>query len=122
MLRQESRELYSRYKLAAHVGCYCDKDNKEDWPHMRVFEIVLCGCLPIVEYRKDNPKWAVQFKTKEEFMEKVKYWLANDEEREKRVELARKDTLKNHTYDNRMKKLIKHLKRWENVHKQQKTN
>lgn len=78
----------------------------------RTFETMGCKTLLITnetENLKINfniDKHMIIYKTKDELLDKIKYYVANDEER-KKIELeGYEHVLSNHTYDNRVKELI----------------
>lgn len=78
----------------------------------RICWIMACGGFALVQARpgmKEHFKDYVEyFTTKEECLEKTKYWSEHDEERKERAKKGMEFVLKNHTVDNRVKELIKY--------------
>ena len=83
----------------------------------RYFEIMATNRSLIICNKMDNLKIygdmlkdgfnCIMFSTIQEFIEKIKYYLSNEEERMKIVNNAYQDFLKNQTWDIRVKELIK---------------
>jgi spore maturation protein CgeB len=78
----------------------------------RVFEAMACGCFVISDRQRDvfslfeDGKHLVGFDNPNDLIEKIKYYLAHPEEREAIARRGREEVLKNHTYADRIKKLI----------------
>jgi len=109
-------KIYSASKiiLATH---YHDPQNR--FPvyqaSPRVFEAMACGCFVISDRQRDvfslfeDGKHLVGFDNPNDLIEKIKYYLAHPEEREAIARRGREEVLKNHTYVDRIKKLISHV-------------
>ena len=70
----------------------------------KIMEIPACGSFLLNEYTEMNPKFInkrkeINFKTKEELLEKINYYLKNEKEREKLAELVYKDVLNEFTWE-----------------------
>jgi spore maturation protein CgeB len=81
--------------------------------NMRLYESTGVGTMLLTDY-KDNlhelfeiGKEVETYKTKEELADKVKYYLTHEKERGKIARAGQKRTLKDHTYEVRMKELAK---------------
>lgn len=79
----------------------------------RAWVIPACGGFAISEYWPQSEEFfpegtRVWFKTIPEAIEKIKYYLSHDEEREK-IRLAGLENAKNHTYDKRWLKMFEYL-------------
>lgn len=77
----------------------------------RVIEIMACKAFGLVEYTPNNIDFLnknseLTFKTKEELLKKVRYFLENDKEREKYASAAYADFLKNHTWESQFRDLF----------------
>lgn len=82
-----------------------------DFINPRTFELAACGAFQLVDKRTlmheafEEGELA-HFESLEDLDEKIGYFLAHPEEREKYVERARARVLENHTYEVRMQTLI----------------
>jgi len=88
--------------------------------NMRLFEATGCGALLITDY-KDNlselfeiGKEIVVYRSAEECIELVRYYLSHSDEAEKIAKAGQARTLRDHTYEKRMKQtakiLLRHLR------------
>jgi SAM-dependent methyltransferase len=91
--------------------------------NMRLFEVTGCGSLLVTDY-KDNlselfkiGEEIVAFRSPEECVSLVKFYLANPKEAETIASAGRRRTLKHHTYQKRMAKTSSVLKRHLRAHK-----
>lgn len=85
--------------------------------NMRLYESTGVGTMLITEH-KDNigelfevGKEIVTYRTKEELLEKINYYLSHEDERREIAEAGQKRTLHNHTYAVRMHELKEILER-----------
>ncbi len=104
----------SKITLTAHIK----KVAKNYANNMTLYESTGTGTMLITDY-KDNlgelfeiGKEIETYKTKEELLEKVNYYLAHEDERKKIAEAGQKRTIKDHTYEIRMKELIDILNKY----------
>lgn len=106
-------KIYSASKivLAPH---YKDPENnfKVFQASPRIFEAMACGAFVISDYQKDvfalfkDGKHLVGFKTENELIEKIKYYLHHSDERQKIADCARREVLKKHRYVDRIGKML----------------
>lgn len=81
--------------------------------NMRVFETMATGSflltnwLPSLGDLFEDGKHLVTYRTLDEMVEKAKYYLAHDEEREKIAKAGQEEVLKKHTYSHRIEKILK---------------
>ena len=86
--------------------------------NMRLYESTGVGTMLITDYKSDlhelfNPgKELETYKTKGELLEKVKYYLDHEKEREKIAKAGQRRTLADHTYYHRMQELLIILKKY----------
>ena len=111
-------KIYSASKivLASH---YQDPGN--EYPVFqsspRIFEAMACGAFVISDYQKDvfalfkDGQHLVGYKTTDELIEKIKYYLSHSKERKKIAENGRQEVLNNHKYIDRIKKLLSIIER-----------
>jgi spore maturation protein CgeB len=106
-------KIYSASKivLAPH---FQDSENKFDvfQASPRVFEAMACGAFVISDYQEDVFKLfkdgmhLVGFKSEDELIEKIQYYLHNSKEREIIAKNGQEEVVKNHQYVDRVKKLL----------------
>jgi len=83
---------------------------------MRMFEATACGSLlitqevPYLDELFEIGKEIVVYSTMRELTEKIDYYLEHDKEREKIARAGQRRTLRDHTYKNRVKDIIKIIK------------
>jgi len=86
--------------------------------NMRLYEATGCGTLLLVD-KKDNlgeifeiGKEVVAYENVDDLVDKIKYYLEHEEEREKIVKAGQERTFREHTYEVRMKELVSILERY----------
>lgn len=83
---------------------------------LRIMEAMKSGSLMLSEYSKDLEKYFCRkedldwFESKEECLSKIKYYLNNKKEREFIANNGYNKVIKNHTWDNQIKQILKHSK------------
>jgi glycosyltransferase involved in cell wall biosynthesis len=105
---EELAEFYNRCKIVPNQ-CPADDTN------MRLFEATACGALLITPYTPyleelfDLNKEIIIYSDMYDLRDKINYYLKHDEERERIAKAGQLKTLSCHTYDERVKEIIKHL-------------
>ena len=82
--------------------------------NMRVFEVMCCGTMLLTD-KIDNAmnilfgdrKHLVLYRNQEELDELVRYYLENEEERERIAQQGQREVLEKHTYQNRMDEMVR---------------
>jgi len=103
-------EAVNRSKITIGVTAVDNAYLYLSWP--RVFQTMACGTLHITQYVPGleqifkNKEHLVWFRTLNECLELIEYYLKNDDERERIAETGRNFVLKNHTYSNRVNGFI----------------
>jgi len=83
--------------------------------NLRAFELAACGVfqllqrVPSVGEFFEEGKEIVCFETKEEMLDKIRYYLAHESERRQIAEAARRRVLREHTWTHRVANMIHHL-------------
>lgn len=99
-------KIYNSAKIAINI-----QSTMKCGGNMRTFEIPACRTLQIADKVDSDfftdKKDIVLFKNTEDLKKKIKYYLKNEEAREKIVETSYKRVQKEHTYEKRFKKLLK---------------
>ena len=101
----------SKIVLASH---YQDPENKYQvfQASPRIFEAMACGAFVISDFQKDvfslfkDGEHLVGFRTLDELIEKIKYYLSHTAERKKIAEQGRQEVLRHHQYAHRIDKLL----------------
>lgn len=103
---EEINELYNRAKIVLTPEHPRDKES----PSPRVMEAALAGSFPLADYQRDSKKLfsglVVDFKSVDQMIEKVKYYLTHDQEREDVAKKIHQLTVANHTYENRVQEIL----------------
>lgn len=103
---------YSSAKI--NLGLQVDNDSITHTP-FRPYEILGSGGFHISQYSKSMENifngLVELVNSEEEFLEKVDYYLRNEDARLKRAEEGRQFILSHHTYDKRARKVLKDLKK-----------
>lgn len=99
---EKAARFYNKCKIVVN-------DSQQNEITMRMFEATACGCLlitrevpyldEIFEYNKE----VVTYKTFDEMIEKINYYLENEEDRKIIAENGRQKTISNHGYYDRAK-------------------
>lgn len=78
----------------------------------RTFDVASCASFQLIEYRDDLKEHFVEgeeivaFKSINDLLEKVHYYIENDGERNHIANKARERVLKEHTFESRVKKMV----------------
>jgi spore maturation protein CgeB len=108
------------YRLAlngAKIALNIVRRANRDGHVMRTFEVPACGAFVLaerteehLEYFEEN-KEAAYFNSEEELVDKVRYYLAHDAERERISQAGYKKVISGgHTYLHRLRKILDHVK------------
>jgi len=103
----EMAEVYSRARIVINASLANDLN-------MRVFEALSCGALLITNHLEDNGQeelfqdrvHLVEYRTPEEALELIAYYLAHEEERERIAAAGHAEVIAKHTYRHRMERLL----------------
>lgn len=80
--------------------------------NLRTFEVTACGGFLLTDFVEELPELfripdeIEVFNSKDEFIDKIKYYIKNDSIREKIAENGYRRVIANHTYEIRMKQLL----------------
>lgn len=78
----------------------------------RTFDAAACGSFQLIEFKEELSKHfkenreIVSFQDKEELVEKLNYYLVNENERKRIAENARKRAITEHTFEKRLAKMM----------------
>lgn len=102
---EEAAKKYGESKIAFNVAM-------KDDINMRCFEVMATGTMLLtdriysIENLFENGKHLVLYDDHKDMAEKAKYYLANNEEREKIAEAGYEEVIKNHTINNRVMTIL----------------
>lgn len=102
---QEAAKIYCKSKVVLNVAM------KEDL-NMRCFEVMGAGgflitdYIPYIEELFEDGKHLVLYKSLEEAVDKTRYYLSHDSEREKIARAGFEEVMKNHTIDKRVERIL----------------
>jgi len=102
---QEAAMIYAKSKICLNVAM------KEDL-NMRCFEVMGAGgflltdYVPYMEELFEDGKHLVLYRSLEEAVDKAKYYLAHDSEREKIAQAGHEEVMAKHTIDHRVDKML----------------
>lgn len=105
-LFEDAAKKFSLSKIVFNISI-------KDDINMRVFEALSTGSflltnwLPTLEDLFEDGKHLVTYKTLDEAVEKAKYYLEHDDEREAIAEAGHEEFMKHHTYRHRVEKILK---------------
>ncbi|MGC8555293.1 MAG: glycosyltransferase family protein [Candidatus Acidulodesulfobacterium sp.] len=104
---------YSKININLHSSMWhWDINPNGDFLNPRVYEILACGGFQLVDRRKymdgvfEDGKDFVVFESVDDLRKKIKYYLANEDERLAIAEHGRKTVVKNHTYEQRVLEMM----------------
>jgi spore maturation protein CgeB len=104
----------SKIVLNRHISASCGYAN-----NMRLYEATGMGTMLITDKKKnlndlfEVEKEVVDYESAKDLRDKIYYYLKNDKERERIAEAGQKRTLSEHTYLERMRDLIRIIKKYE---------
>jgi spore maturation protein CgeB len=90
--------------ISSVAGEYCN--------NMTLYEGTGCGALLLTDYKNNlhdlfaTEEEVIAYKSPEEAIQKIKYYLAHEAERKSIADAGQKRTLSEHSYYNRMKNLL----------------
>ncbi len=104
---------YSKININLHSSMWhWDINPNGDFLNPRVYEILACGGFQLVDRRRylegvfEDGKDLVVFETVDDLRKKIKYYLANEEERFAIAAHGRETAVKNHTYESRVREMM----------------
>jgi len=113
-LRAANGTAMTKVFNATRIAIGTHQEQSMGSPTMRVFEAPACGTFMLTDWRADLPmfftsKEMASYKTKRELLEKTEYYLAHEKERTAIARRAQTKARAKHSYDIRMKQMIKEL-------------
>lgn len=104
-LFEEAADIFSQSKIVLNISI-------KDDINMRVFEALSTGSLlltnelPTLPHLFQDGVHLVTYKTLDEAVEKAKYYIEHDDERDRIAEAGYKEFIKKHTYEHRLKTVL----------------
>jgi glycosyltransferase involved in cell wall biosynthesis len=112
---KEMYEIFAKSKIVInrHINTAGNYAN-----NMRMFEATAMGALLVTDSKKNMDEFfrageeVITYKDSSDLIEKVKYYLKHDKEKQKIAKAGQKRTLEDHAYGVRMKRLDEILKKY----------
>ncbi len=106
-------KIFSQAKIA--INERQNKNKKYTMPNLRLFEASASGALVLTDYLKDlnslfnieDSKEMIIYKDGSDLRKKVDYYLSNDNERINVAKKGYKRSIRDHSYDKRLKEIMK---------------
>jgi hypothetical protein len=111
----EMYDILSRSKITINCEADCSGEYASN---MRLFESTGMGAMLITDWKKnlsdlfEIDKEIITYKTPEDCAEKVRYYIEHEEERAHIAEAGQRRTLKDHTFESRVKDIMKVIESW----------
>ncbi len=103
---QELNAIYNSTKIVLNIH----SSELKSGTNQKTFEIASAGAFQLVNYQKPIEELfkgsIITFNSSSDLVEKAKYYLTHEKERNKLTEKAREIVINNHTYKDRVKKLL----------------
>lgn len=106
---EDAAHHFSESKIVFNVSIV-DDINMRTFEALGTGSFLLTNWLPTIEELFVDGKELVTYKTLDDMVEKAKYYLAHDKEREKIAEAGYKKVAKLHTYQNRIRTILDVIK------------
>jgi len=115
----DERKIYSSSKICVNIHEDYQRKYGKD-VNERLFKIPACKGFQITDYvscigEYFNPDEIVYTGTKKEWFEKIDYYMKHPEERKKIAEKGYKRVMKEHTYHNRARQIIKLYEKFKKI-------
>lgn len=113
-LFEQAARKYAESKIVFNISM------KDDL-NMRVFETMATGSflltnwIPTIEEFFEDGKHLALYKTHDEMIDKARYYLEHDEEREKIAQAGYEEVMAKHTIDHRVNRILDELKSFKKV-------
>lgn len=107
-LFEQAAEIYGRSKIVFNISM-TDDINMRTFEAMATGSFLLTNWIPTIEELFEDGKHLVLYRNEEEMIEKAKYYLEHEDEREKIAKAGCEEVLKNHTFKNRVMKILQEV-------------
>lgn len=102
---EKAAEIFGKSKIVFNIAMV-DDINMRTFEAMATGSMLLTNWLPTIEELFEDEKHLVLYRNLDEMVEKAKYYLAHDAEREAIARAGCEEVLKNHTFKNRIDKVL----------------
>lgn len=102
---QEAAEKFCKSKIVLNIAM-TDDANMRLWECLGTGSFLLTNWIPTIEELFEDGKHLVLYKSLDEAVDKAKFYLNNDEAREKIAQAGYEEVMKNHTIDKRVDKIL----------------
>jgi len=98
---EEAAKIYGDSKIVFNISM-TDDINMRTFEAMATGSFLLTNWIPTIEDLFEDGKHLVLYRTLDEMVDKAKYYLSHDDEREKIAQAGYEEVIKNHTFKNRV--------------------
>lgn len=104
-LFEKAAEIYGQSKIVFNISM-TDDINMRTFEGMATGSFLMTNWIPTIEELFEDGKHLVLYRSLDELADKAKYYLAHDEEREKIAQAGYAEVMKNHTFKNRVDRML----------------
>lgn len=112
---EDAAEIYGQSKVVFNISMLDDL-NMRTFEAMATGSMLLTNWIPTIEEHFEDGKHLVLYRTPEEMVEKARYYIEHDEEREKIAAAGYEEVMAKHTFKHRLDTMLEALKSKEAVH------
>lgn len=104
-LFEDAAKIYGQSKIVFNISM-TDDINMRTFEGMATGSMMLTNWIPTIEELFEDGKHLVLYRSEEEMIDKAKYYIAHDEEREKIAAAGCEEVLAKHTFKNRVERIL----------------
>lgn len=104
-LFEKAAEIYGRSRVVFNITMLDDL-NMRTFEAMATGSFLLTNWLPTIEEFFEDGKHLVLYRSLDEMVDKARYYIEHEEEREKIAAAGCEEVLRNHTFKNRIEKVL----------------
>jgi glycosyltransferase involved in cell wall biosynthesis len=104
-LFENAARKFAESKIVFNISML-DDINMRTFETMATGSFLLTNWIPTIEEMFEDGKHLVLYRSLDEMVDKAKYYLAHDSEREKIAQAGYEEVMKNHTFVNRVQKMV----------------
>jgi glycosyltransferase involved in cell wall biosynthesis len=105
-LFENAARKFAESKIVFNIAM-TDDINMRNFEAMATGSFLLTNWIPTIEELFEDGKHLVLYRSLDEMVDKAKYYLAHDEERERIAQAGYEEVMKNHTIQNRVDRILK---------------
>lgn len=102
---EQAAEIFGRSKIVFNISMR-DDINMRTFEGMATGSLMLTSWIPTIEELFEDGKHLVLYRSEEEMVDKARYYITHDAEREKIAAAGYEHVMANHTFKNRVKAIL----------------